>query len=95
MQKEGFFSKKSKTTKQFSRYWFILKNDVLSYYGNQTVRKQAHFFAKKKRRDGYMCSQQHDYGILGIEFLSYQRHFAMPHMSNGFVTMHCICLILG
>ncbi|KAG0359483.1 Sterol 3-beta-glucosyltransferase [Podila minutissima] len=36
VQKEGFFSKKSKTTKQFSRYWFILKNDVLSYYGNQT-----------------------------------------------------------
>ncbi|KAG0054133.1 Sterol 3-beta-glucosyltransferase [Gryganskiella cystojenkinii] len=36
IQKEGFFSKKSKTTKQFTRYWFILKNDVLSYYGNQT-----------------------------------------------------------
>ncbi|KAG0288961.1 Sterol 3-beta-glucosyltransferase [Linnemannia gamsii] len=34
--KEGFFAKKSKTTKQFTRYWFILKNDVLSYYGNQT-----------------------------------------------------------
>lgn len=41
MQKEGFFSKKSKTTKQFTRYWFILKNDVLSYYGNQTVSEQA------------------------------------------------------
>ncbi|KAI8605057.1 hypothetical protein EDD21DRAFT_173504 [Dissophora ornata] len=36
IQKEGFFSKKSKTTKQFTRHWFILKNDVLSYYGNQT-----------------------------------------------------------
>ncbi|KAK3839740.1 MAG: putative UGT51-sterol glucosyltransferase, partial [Linnemannia gamsii] len=36
IQKEGFFAKKSKTTKQFTRYWFILKNDVLSYYGNQT-----------------------------------------------------------
>ncbi|GJJ72060.1 sterol 3beta-glucosyltransferase [Entomortierella parvispora] len=36
IQKEGFFSKKSRTTKQFTRYWFILKNDVLSYYGNQT-----------------------------------------------------------
>ncbi|KAG0069598.1 Sterol 3-beta-glucosyltransferase, partial [Linnemannia elongata] len=36
IQKEGFFAKKSRTTKQFTRYWFILKNDVLSYYGNQT-----------------------------------------------------------
>ncbi|KAF9994902.1 Sterol 3-beta-glucosyltransferase [Entomortierella chlamydospora] len=35
-QMEGFFSKKSRTTKQFSRYWFILKNDVLSSYANQT-----------------------------------------------------------
>ncbi|KAF9907442.1 Sterol 3-beta-glucosyltransferase [Linnemannia zychae] len=35
IQKEGFFAKKSRTTKQFTRYWFILKNDVLSYYGNQ------------------------------------------------------------
>ncbi|KAG0329204.1 Sterol 3-beta-glucosyltransferase [Dissophora globulifera] len=36
IQREGFFSKKSSTTKQFTRYWFILKNDVLSYYSNQT-----------------------------------------------------------
>ncbi|KAF9354526.1 Sterol 3-beta-glucosyltransferase [Mortierella sp. AD094] len=35
-QMEGFFSKKSRTTKKFSRYWFILKNDVLSSYANQT-----------------------------------------------------------
>ncbi|KAF9439324.1 Sterol 3-beta-glucosyltransferase [Entomortierella beljakovae] len=35
-QMEGFFSKKSSTTKQFSRYWFILKNDVLSSYANQS-----------------------------------------------------------
>ncbi|KAF8978186.1 Sterol 3-beta-glucosyltransferase [Entomortierella lignicola] len=35
-QLEGFISKKSRTTKQFSRYWFILKNDVLSSYANQT-----------------------------------------------------------
>ncbi|KAI1316917.1 Sterol 3-beta-glucosyltransferase [Mortierella claussenii] len=35
-QKEGFFSKKSKTTKQFTRHWFILKNDVLSCYADQT-----------------------------------------------------------
>ncbi|KAI7822657.1 hypothetical protein BC939DRAFT_503666 [Gamsiella multidivaricata] len=36
VQKEGYFLKKSKTTKQFTRYWFILKNDVLSYYSNQS-----------------------------------------------------------
>ncbi|KAI7815881.1 hypothetical protein BC939DRAFT_488408 [Gamsiella multidivaricata] len=36
VQKEGFFSKKSKNTKSFSRFWFILKNDVLSYYADQT-----------------------------------------------------------
>ncbi|KAF9984522.1 Sterol 3-beta-glucosyltransferase [Mortierella antarctica] len=36
VQKEGYFSKKSKTTKTFSRYWFILKNDVLSRYADQT-----------------------------------------------------------
>ncbi|KAF9954550.1 Sterol 3-beta-glucosyltransferase [Mortierella alpina] len=35
VQKEGYFSKESKTTKTFSRYWFILKNDVLSYYADQ------------------------------------------------------------
>ncbi|KAG0283595.1 Sterol 3-beta-glucosyltransferase [Linnemannia gamsii] len=36
VQKEGFFSKKSTTTTKFNRYWFILKNDVLSYYANQS-----------------------------------------------------------
>ncbi|KAF9576985.1 Sterol 3-beta-glucosyltransferase [Mortierella alpina] len=36
VQKEGYFSKEAKTTKTFSRYWFILKNDVLSYYADQT-----------------------------------------------------------
>ncbi|KAF9090862.1 Sterol 3-beta-glucosyltransferase [Mortierella sp. GBA35] len=36
VQKEGFFSKKSTTTTKFSRYWFILKNDVLSYYSDQS-----------------------------------------------------------
>ncbi|KAI1295083.1 Sterol 3-beta-glucosyltransferase [Mortierella claussenii] len=36
VQKEGFFSKKSKNTKKFNRYWFILKNDVLSSYADQT-----------------------------------------------------------
>ncbi|KAF9952584.1 Sterol 3-beta-glucosyltransferase, partial [Mortierella alpina] len=36
VQKEGYFSKESKTTKTFSRYWFILKNDVLSYYADQS-----------------------------------------------------------
>ncbi|KAG0373032.1 Sterol 3-beta-glucosyltransferase [Mortierella sp. AD032] len=36
VQKEGFFSKKSATTTKFSRYWFILKNDVLSYYSDQS-----------------------------------------------------------
>ncbi|KAF9901840.1 Sterol 3-beta-glucosyltransferase [Lobosporangium transversale] len=35
-QKEGFFSKKSRTTMQFTRHWFVLKNDVLSYYANQS-----------------------------------------------------------
>ncbi|CAO3567499.1 unnamed protein product [Mortierella alpina] len=35
VQKEGYFAKESKTTKTFSRYWFILKNDVLSYYADQ------------------------------------------------------------
>ncbi|KAF9914044.1 Sterol 3-beta-glucosyltransferase [Lobosporangium transversale] len=36
IQKEGFFEKKSKNTKKFSRFWFILKNDVLSYYSDQS-----------------------------------------------------------
>ncbi|KAF9919748.1 Sterol 3-beta-glucosyltransferase [Linnemannia zychae] len=36
VQKEGFFSKKSSTTTKFNRYWFILKNDVLSYYSDQS-----------------------------------------------------------
>ncbi|KAF9906440.1 Sterol 3-beta-glucosyltransferase [Linnemannia zychae] len=36
VQKEGFFSKKSTTTTKFSRYWFILKNDILSYYSDQS-----------------------------------------------------------
>ncbi|KAG0316213.1 Sterol 3-beta-glucosyltransferase [Dissophora globulifera] len=36
VQMEGFFSKKSKRTKSFSRFWFVLKNDVLSYYADQT-----------------------------------------------------------
>ncbi|KAG0240175.1 Sterol 3-beta-glucosyltransferase [Actinomortierella wolfii] len=36
VQKEGFFFKKSRTTKTFWRYWFVLKNDYLSYYNNQT-----------------------------------------------------------
>ncbi|KAF9120146.1 Sterol 3-beta-glucosyltransferase [Mortierella sp. 14UC] len=36
VQKEGFFSKKSTKTTKFSRYWFILKNDVLSYYSDQS-----------------------------------------------------------
>ncbi|KAH7050687.1 hypothetical protein BKA57DRAFT_308184 [Linnemannia elongata] len=36
VQKEGFFSKKSTKTTKFTRYWFILKNDVLSYYSDQS-----------------------------------------------------------
>ncbi|KAF9542052.1 Sterol 3-beta-glucosyltransferase [Mortierella hygrophila] len=36
VQKEGFFSIKSTTTTNFNRYWFILKNDVLSYYSDQS-----------------------------------------------------------
>ncbi|KAG0231105.1 Sterol 3-beta-glucosyltransferase, partial [Mortierella sp. GBA43] len=36
VQKDGYFSKKSNTTLSFSRYWFVLKNDVLSYYKDQS-----------------------------------------------------------
>ncbi|KAF9346522.1 Sterol 3-beta-glucosyltransferase [Mortierella sp. AD094] len=36
VQMEGFFSKKSKRTKAFSTYWFMLKNDVLSSYADQS-----------------------------------------------------------
>ncbi|KAF9970576.1 Sterol 3-beta-glucosyltransferase [Actinomortierella ambigua] len=36
VQKEGYFSKKSRTYKRYYRYWFVLKNDFLSYYNNQT-----------------------------------------------------------
>ncbi|KAF9934456.1 Sterol 3-beta-glucosyltransferase [Modicella reniformis] len=36
VQKEGYFSIKSKPTKTFSRYWFVLKNDVLSCYEDQS-----------------------------------------------------------
>ncbi|KAF9942311.1 Sterol 3-beta-glucosyltransferase [Mortierella alpina] len=36
IQKKGFFSKKSRTTKQFTRYWFKLQNDVLTYYVDQS-----------------------------------------------------------
>ncbi|KAF9104596.1 Sterol 3-beta-glucosyltransferase [Mortierella sp. AM989] len=36
VQMEGYFSKKSKRTKTFSTYWFVLKNDILSYYTDQS-----------------------------------------------------------
>ncbi|KAF8955111.1 Sterol 3-beta-glucosyltransferase [Entomortierella lignicola] len=36
IQMEGFFSKKSRKTKTFSKYWFILKNDALSCYTDQS-----------------------------------------------------------
>ncbi|KAF9362517.1 Sterol 3-beta-glucosyltransferase [Mortierella sp. NVP85] len=36
VQKEGYFSKRSSTTKTFNRYWFVLKNDMLSYYKDQS-----------------------------------------------------------
>ncbi|KAG0205563.1 Sterol 3-beta-glucosyltransferase [Mortierella sp. GBA30] len=32
----GFFSKKSRTTKQFTRYWFVIRNDVLTSYADQS-----------------------------------------------------------
>jgi sterol 3beta-glucosyltransferase len=32
--KSGYLYKKSQTTRRRHRYWFILKNDVLSYYDN-------------------------------------------------------------
>ncbi|KAL1918991.1 uncharacterized protein VTP21DRAFT_2372 [Calcarisporiella thermophila] len=35
-QKTGFLSKRSKTTKIMTRYWFELKNDVLSWYESST-----------------------------------------------------------
>ncbi|KAG0265992.1 Sterol 3-beta-glucosyltransferase [Mortierella polycephala] len=36
IQKDGFFSKRSNRTKLYTRYWFILKDGVLSYYTDQT-----------------------------------------------------------
>ncbi|KAF9996236.1 Sterol 3-beta-glucosyltransferase [Entomortierella chlamydospora] len=36
VQMEGFFSKKSRRTMTFSTFWFILKNDVLSSYADQS-----------------------------------------------------------
>lgn len=30
--KSGYFQKKARNTPRFTRYWFVLKNDVLSYY---------------------------------------------------------------
>jgi len=35
--KEGFFNKKSSKTGWYSRYWFVLKNDVLSWYSDRNV----------------------------------------------------------
>lgn len=32
--KSGYLSKRGKSTVKFTRYWFILKGDVLSYYTN-------------------------------------------------------------
>ncbi|KAF9951280.1 Sterol 3-beta-glucosyltransferase [Mortierella alpina] len=36
IQKKGFLSKKSRNTKQFALYWFMLKNDILTYYADQS-----------------------------------------------------------
>ncbi|KAK3807676.1 MAG: hypothetical protein J3Q66DRAFT_356103 [Benniella sp.] len=35
--KEGFFNKKSSKTGWYSRYWFVLKNDVLSWYSDRNA----------------------------------------------------------
>lgn len=34
--KSGYLAKRSKNTRRYWRYWFVLKNDVLSYYENST-----------------------------------------------------------
>ena len=36
--KSGTLSKKAQRTKRWTKYWFVLKNDVVSWYNSSSVR---------------------------------------------------------
>lgn len=42
--KSGSLSKKTQRTKRWIKHWFILKNDVLSWYQSSSVTKQTQYF---------------------------------------------------
>ncbi|TPX46531.1 undecaprenyldiphospho-muramoylpentapeptide beta-N-acetylglucosaminyltransferase [Synchytrium endobioticum] len=63
ISKAGYLSKRSSTTHTYTNYWFLLKDDVLTFYANSTniyfpfgsidMKKVLSVEASKKRKNGF------------------------------------------